>query len=88
MKRPKTPDDKKVRLTLDVTPEFYERLEKLERKTEADSKANLIRQALQLYEYVVIQIVDEGKELVVRPREEHQEKRVELFPLLGAATGR
>ena len=43
---------KKIRGTLDLTPQFYERLEKLEGLVEAGSKANLIRQALQLYEYV------------------------------------
>ena len=86
MKKTKTPDDRKIRLTLDVTPEFYERLEALERKTEAGSKANLIRQALQLYEYIVIRTVDEGKEIVVRtPPEDDREKSVELFPMLGAA---
>jgi phage protein U len=85
MKRTKTPDDRKIRLTLDVTPEFYDRLEALERKTEAGSKANLIRQALQLYEYFVIRTVDEGKEVVVRtPPADGREKSVELFPMLGA----
>ena len=85
MKRTKTPDDRKIRLTLDVTPEFYDRLEALERKTEAGSKANLIRQALQLYEYFVARTVDEGKEIVVRtPPADDREKSVELFPLLGA----
>jgi hypothetical protein len=89
MKRTKTPDERKIRLTLDVTPDFYERLGALERKTEAGSKANLIRTALQLYEYFVIRTVDEGKEIVVRtPPEEDREKRVELFPLLGVAAGR
>jgi hypothetical protein len=90
MKRTKTPDDRKIRLTLDVTPEFYDRLEALERKTEAGSKANLIRTALQLYEYFVIRTVDEGKEVLIRtpPPEEDREKRVDLFPLLGVAVGR
>ena len=82
----KAQDEKKIRLTLDVTPEFYERLEALERKTEAGSKANLIRQALQLYEYFVIRTVDEGKEIIVRtPPEDDREKRVELFPQYHAA---
>jgi phage protein U len=81
MNKTKTPDDKKIRLTLDVTPEFYERLEALERKTEAGSKANLIRQALQLYEYFVIRTIDEGKEVIVRtPPKDDREKRVDIFP--------
>lgn len=43
---------KKVRVTLDLTPQFYERLEELEDLVDAGSKANVIRQALQLYEYI------------------------------------
>jgi hypothetical protein len=81
---PVEPSERKIRLTLDVTPEFYERLQALERKTEAGSKANLIRQALQLYEYFVTRTVDEGKEIIVRtPTKEDREQRVELFPLAG-----
>ena len=86
MKKTKAEDEKKIRLTLDVTPELYERLEALERKTEAGSKANLIRQALQLYEYFVIRTVDEGKEIIVRtPPDDDREKRVDLFPQYLAA---
>jgi len=87
MKTTKAADDRKIRLTLDVSPEFYERLEALERKTDASSKANLIRQALQLYEYVVMRTVDEGKEIVVRDPSDHRERVVELFPLVGLAAG-
>jgi len=43
---------KKVRITLDLTPDAYSRLNDLSESVGADSKANLIRQALQLYEYV------------------------------------
>lgn len=50
--RRRTTSEKKVRVTLDLTPQFYERLKQLEELTEAGTKANLIRQALQLYEYV------------------------------------
>ena len=42
----------KVRITLDLTPDAYSRLNDLSESVGADSKANLIRQALQLYEYV------------------------------------
>ena len=45
---------KKTRVTLDLTPQFYERLEKLEELVGAQSKANVIRQALQLYEFIAI----------------------------------
>ncbi len=55
--RRKTTSDK-IRVTLDLTPQFYERLQKLEQLTEAGTKANLIRQALQLYEYVAQKTID------------------------------
>ena len=42
----------KRRITLDVSPEFYRRLENLERRVDAHSKAEVIREALQLYEFV------------------------------------
>ena len=48
----KATSKRKIRVTLDLTPEFYGRLEKLEKLVDAGSKAQLIRQALQLYEYV------------------------------------
>ena len=51
--------EKKTRITLDLTPDFYRRLEELEAVVGAESKAGLIREALQLYEYVA-QKVKEG----------------------------
>ena len=44
--------NKKVRVTLDLTPPFYERLQQLESLVDGGTKANVIRQALQLYEFV------------------------------------
>jgi hypothetical protein len=46
------PSERKTRITLDLTPEFYKRLEELETLVGSESKASLIREALQLYEYV------------------------------------
>ena len=48
----KSDSEKKVRVTIDLTPQFNQRLEQLETLVEANSKADIIRQALQLYEYV------------------------------------
>jgi len=87
MKRTKTPDDRKVRLTIDVTPEFYERLERLERRTEAGSKATVIRQALQLFEYFVLK-TEEGKEIVIRTPSGGDERSLEFFPVISAAGAR
>jgi hypothetical protein len=44
---------RKVRITLDLSEQAYTRLEKLEAIVDADSKAQLIRQAMQVFEYLV-----------------------------------
>jgi hypothetical protein len=51
----KAKPDKKVRVTLDITPQFNQRLERLELLIGASSKADVIRQALQVYEYLATQ---------------------------------
>jgi hypothetical protein len=56
--RKKPEISKKVRITLDLSPQFYSRLEELERRTDADSKAHLLRQALQLYEYIITKTLE------------------------------
>ncbi len=51
--------EKKVRVTIDLTPQFNQRLEQLEALVDAaSSKADIIRQALQLYEYVARRTVE------------------------------
>jgi hypothetical protein len=50
--------EKKVRITLDLTPQFNERLESLGVLVDAGSKADVIRQALQLYDYIAKRTVD------------------------------
>ena len=47
---------KTIRLTLDVSEEFYARLESLTERVEAESKSSVIRDALRLYEYLVGQL--------------------------------
>jgi hypothetical protein len=44
--------NEKVRVSLDLSVPFFRRLEKLEKVTH-ESKAGIVRQAIQLYEYVV-----------------------------------
>ena len=44
--------NKKIRVSLDLPEPFNNRLEALEKLTLADSKASVIRQALQVYEYI------------------------------------
>lgn len=53
-----TNSDKKVRVSLDLPAAFNTRLEALEKLTQADSKAGLIRQALQIYEYIARKTLD------------------------------
>ena len=45
----------KVRITLDLSPEFYQRLEQLTEMADAETKAEVIREALRLYEFVIKQ---------------------------------
>jgi len=58
-------DRGKTRMTVDLTPEFRERLEKLEAKTYLGNKATVIRHALAIYEYLV-EMTESGSEVVVR----------------------
>jgi hypothetical protein len=46
---------KKIRISLDLSRSAFDRLSALETLTEADSKADIIRDALRLYEYLVKQ---------------------------------
>jgi predicted DNA-binding protein len=48
---------KKIRLTLDLTPAQFARLEQLEEKT-GNTKAGVVRGAIQLFEYVVERTLD------------------------------
>jgi metal-responsive CopG/Arc/MetJ family transcriptional regulator len=66
------PVEKKTRITVDFTSDFYKRLEELERLVEAESKASLIREALQLYAYIA-QKVKEGYTFKMRKGAEEQE---------------
>jgi hypothetical protein len=63
---------KKIRVTLDLTPAFHQRLEELEALVEADSKASLIRQALQLYEYVAKRTLEGSTFRAVKPDGEEE----------------
>jgi predicted DNA-binding protein len=58
----------KVRITLDLSPEFYTRLEDLTASVGAESKAQVIREALRLYEYVVHHYIA-GDEFLARTKD-------------------
>jgi hypothetical protein len=66
---------KKTRITVDLNPHDYGRLERLERTLEAGSKVEVIRRAIKLYGFVAQHVADGGtRETVV------------LLGLPGAAT--
>jgi len=52
MAEKQTSTGKRIRISLDLNASFNDRLEALEDLTQADSKAGVIRQALQVYEYI------------------------------------
>lgn len=56
MRRTKVPDKK--RITIDLSQEFFGRLDDLVRRVGAGSKAEVIRDALQLYEYIADRQID------------------------------
>lgn len=66
----------KTRLTLDLTKPLDERLERLKHTTGAASKADVVREALRLYEYLVARAV-EGASLHI----EHKGKTERLVIL-------
>lgn len=70
--RKKVLEDKKIRVSIDMTPKFYHRLEELERLVEGESKASVIRQALQLYEYVAKRYLEGAKFKVSKGGEEQE----------------
>jgi hypothetical protein len=63
---------------LDLTPEFYKRLQALEALVGSESKAGLIREALQLYEYMA-QKAKEGYTFKIQKGPD--EKEVVFFKL-------
>lgn len=78
----KEKSSKKIRVTLDLSQEFYKRLEKLEDKVEAESKAQVIREALRLYEYIIHRYID-GDEFFTRTKSGEEKNII----LLGTSTG-
>src|SRR5258708_5600118 len=57
----------KVRVSLDLPGPFNDRLEALEELTQAESKASVIRQALQVYEYIARKTMEGYSFRALRP---------------------
>ena len=53
----------RVRITVDLTTQFHQRLEELESLVGANSKADVIRDALRLYEYICRRVIENGDKL-------------------------
>ena len=58
----------KVRISVDLSPEFYGRLTNLTASVGAESKAQVIREALRLHEYVVYRYLA-GDEFLIRTKD-------------------
>jgi hypothetical protein len=65
-------DKDTVRVSLDLSEPFHRRLSELEQLTHAESKAGVIRQALQLYEYVARKTLQGHKFISVDKEGRHE----------------
>jgi hypothetical protein len=70
-----------VRVSLDLSEPFHRRLSELEQLTHAESKAGVIRQALQIYEYVARK-TSQGYRFVAIDKNGNQENLVFFSPYL------
>ena len=52
--------DGTIRVTLDLSPQFFDRLDQLRILVDAESKVSLIRDALRIYEFIAKKTVVEG----------------------------
>jgi hypothetical protein len=81
------PKDKDtIRVSLDLSEPFHRRLSELEQLTHAESKAGVIRQALQIYEYVARKTL-QGNKFITVDKNGQQESLVFFSPYLGEMNG-
>jgi hypothetical protein len=76
MKKDKKQDNK-IRITIDLTPEFYTRLQNLEKILQFDTKAQVIREALRLYEFLASEW--QGGTEFYRSKEKGEVEKISLF---------
>lgn len=72
-------DKDTIRVSLDLSEPFHRRLSELETLTNAESKAGVIRQALQVYEYFATKTL-EGCRFTITNKEGRQESLVFFGP--------
>ena len=70
--------EKTVRITVDLTARFYEKLEAIEHAVGAASKAEVVREALRLYEYLATQAA-RGAEFQVIEKGSSKPKTLVMF---------
>jgi hypothetical protein len=70
-------DSKPVRVQLELTPRSHQRLQAMRDRTEAASYADVVRQALRLYEYLV-GIAERGASFHVKDGDQPA-REVQLF---------
>lgn len=73
-----------IRVSLDLSEPFHRRLSELEELTHAESKAGVIRQALQIYEYVARKTL-QGHKFISVDKNGQQESLVFFSPYLAEA---
>jgi hypothetical protein len=75
-------DKDTIRVSLDLSDAFHRRLSELEELTHAESKAGVIWQALQIYEYVARKTL-QGHKFISEDKNGQQESLVFFSPYLG-----
>ena len=68
-----------IRVTVDLSPDAHARMERLQALVRARSKADLVREALRLYEWIA-QKNEQGADVVLRTKD-GKEKEVILLGL-------
>jgi DNA-binding ferritin-like protein len=71
----------RVRVTIDLTPAQYDQLCLLEDNTGAGTKAEVMRQALKSYEYIVNRYKN-GDEIIARSKDGKEEKLIFVEAIL------
>ena len=75
-----TPKAKKVRLTVDLQPRFYQRLNQLEELVEANSKADMIRDSLRIYDVIARKVLA-GNRICAVDDDGNQQELVFIAPM-------
>lgn len=68
-------ENEKIRLTVDVSADLYNRIVELEKFVGAESKAQIFREALRLYEYIAHELAS-GSEFFVREKDFTEKKMI------------